>query len=71
MFVAVGGREVLVGVGGIGLGLTIEACGITASIGEISVPGSIGVEVRLHDDNMSNAISRMIAFKYLNIINFP
>jgi hypothetical protein len=66
-----GGRGVLFGVGAMGFGITLEVCGINTSAGGLSVLDWSGVEIKPHDDSMSNAISRVMAFTHLGIINLP
>jgi hypothetical protein len=66
-----GGRDVLFGVGAMGLGITLEVCGINTSTGGLSVMDGPGVAITPHDDSMSNAISRVMAFTHLGIINLP
>jgi hypothetical protein len=66
-----GGRGVLLGVGAMGLGITVEVCGINTSVGRLSVMERPEVEIKPHDDSMSNAISRVMAFTHLGIINLP
>jgi hypothetical protein len=69
VFVCVGGIGVSVEVGGMGLGLGVEVGGINAFVGVFSAPDTSGLGEALHDDNMRNAISRMMVLKYFGIIN--